>query len=311
MKKVNLFIFSAIALFVLGSCGNTSFKKTRSGLMYKVVSDGKGIKGKKGDILKVHYTSKLRDSLLGTSYNGVPTYALVDSIGPVYTAAEIFPLLRKGDSAVVVMLADTLFKKNPESVPPFIKRKDKIVISFKVLDIIPNEEARRKDEEDEINKFKSKEVKVVEDYLAKNNIKAERAPKGTFVVVEKQGDGMQVDSGKMVSVMYTGKTFGGTVFDSNIDPKFQHPEPYSFVIGSQPPGAIEGWDDGLRLFKKGGKGKLYIPSMLGYAANPRPGGPIKPFDNLMFDVEVVDVKDAPKQDNTVAPPQGQPSDRRR
>ena len=293
MKKVNLFIFCAIALFVLGSCGNTSFKKTRSGLMYKVVSDGKGTKGKRGDILKVHFTSKLRDSILGSSYSGVPTYALVDSVGPVYSAAEIFPLLRKGDSAVVVILADTLFKRGPENVPPFIKRKDKIVISFKVLDILPNEEARKKDEEDEITKLKAKELKVIEDYLAKNNIKAERTAKGTFVVVEKQGDGMQVDTGKQVSVMYTGKLFNGTSFDSNIDPKFQHTEPYSFVIGSQPPGAIEGWDDGLRMFKKGGKGKLYIPSMLAYGANPRPG-PIKPFDNLMFDIEIVDVQDAPK-----------------
>ncbi len=299
MKKVNLLIFCAIALFALGSCGKTGFKKTRSGLMYQVVSDGKGTKGKKGDILKVHFTSKLRDSILGTSYNGVPTYALVDSVGPIYSAAEIFPLLRKGDSAVVVILADTLFKRGPESVPPFIKRKDKIVISFKVLDILTNEEARKKDEEDEIAKLKVREVKNIEAYLAKNNIKADRAPKGTFVVVEKQGDGMQVDTGKQVSVMYTGRKFDGEVFDSNIDPKFQHPEPYSFVIGSEPPGAIEGWDDGLRLFKKGGKGKLYIPSMLGYGGNPRPGL-IKPFDNLMFDIEIVDVKDAPKQG------QGQP-----
>jgi len=310
MKKVNLFLFCIIAFFVLGSCGKTGFKKTRSGILYQITSDGKSQKGKRGDFLKVHFTSKVRDSLLGSSYTGVPTYAPVDSIGPVYSAAEIFPLLRKGDSAVVVILADTLFKRNPDGLPPYIKRKDKIVLSFKVLDILPNEEARSKDEADEIGKLRVREVKNIEDYLAKNNIKTERAPKGTFVLVENQGDGPAVDSGKQVSVMYTGRTFNGVVFDSNIDPKFQHTEPYSFVIGSQPPGAIEGWDDGLRLFKKGGKGKLYIPSMLGYGGNPRPG-PIKPFDNLMFDVEIVDVQDAPKPANPEPPAQNKPAERRR
>ncbi len=301
MKKVNLFLFCIIALFVLGSCGKTGFKKTRSGILYQITTDGKSQKGKRGDFLKVHFTSKVRDSLLGSSYSGVPTYAPVDSLGPVYNAAEIFPLLRKGDSAVVVLLADTLFKQDPSRMPPYIKRKDKIVLSFKVLDILPNEEARAKDEADEINKLRVREVKNIEDYLAKNNIKTQRAPKGTFVLIENPGDGPAVDSGKQVSVKYTGKTFAGLVFDSNIDPKFQHTEPYSFVIGSQPPGAIEGWDDGLRLFKKGGKGKLYIPSMLAYGGNPRPG-PIKPFDNLMFDVEIVDVTDAPKQNGGAMPP---------
>ena len=301
MKKVNLFLFCIIALFVLGSCGKTGFKKTRSGILYQIASDGKSQKGKRGDFLKVHFTSKVRDSLLGSSYTGVPTYAQVDSVGSIYSAAEIFPLLRKGDSATVVILADTLFKRNPEGLPPYIKRKDKIVLSFKVLDILPNEEARSKDEAAEIEKLRVREVKNIEDYLAKNNIKTQRAPKGTFVLIENPGDGPAVDSGKQVSVKYTGKTFAGLVFDSNIDPKFQHTEPYSFVIGSQPPGAIEGWDDGLRLFRKGGKGKLYIPSMLAYGGSPRPGI-IKPFDNLMFDVEIVDVTDPPKENAGAMPP---------
>jgi FKBP-type peptidyl-prolyl cis-trans isomerase FkpA len=54
----------------------------------------------------------------------------------------------------------------------------------------------------------------------------------------------------------------------------------------------------LKLFKKGGKGTLYIPAYLAYDAQPGPDG--KPFENLMFDVEIVDVTDAPVQ--AVRPP---------
>jgi hypothetical protein len=67
-------------------------------------------------------------------------------------------------------------------------------------------------------------------------------------------------------------------------------EPVKFVVGNTG-GMIKGWDDGLRLFKKGGKGTLYIPAYLAYDANPGPSN--RPFENLIFDVEIVDVTDAP------------------
>jgi FKBP-type peptidyl-prolyl cis-trans isomerase FkpA len=73
---------------------------------------------------------------------------------------------------------------------------------------------------------------------------------------------------------------------------------------------IPGWDDGLKVFKKGGKGTLYIPAFMAYDAQPGPGR--KPFENLMFDVEIVDVTDAPAaaatpgMPNMQGIPQGQP-----
>ncbi len=58
---------------------------------------------------------------------------------------------------------------------------------------------------------------------------------------------------------------------------------------------IRGFDEGVRLLKEGGKGRIYIPSTLAYGAQP-PSPDIKPFEHLVFDVEVVSVKDqAPTQ----------------
>ena len=60
-------------------------------------------------------------------------------------------------------------------------------------------------------------------------------------------------------------------------------------------------DDENTKFKKGGKGTLYIPAFLAYDQSPGPGH--KPYENLIFDVEIADVTDAPKQSNAPAMPQ--------
>jgi FKBP-type peptidyl-prolyl cis-trans isomerase len=52
---------------------------------------------------------------------------------------------------------------------------------------------------------------------------------------------------------------------------------------------IRGWDEGIALFSKGGKGTLYIPSPMAYGQQS-PSPAIKPNSVLVFDVEVVDSK---------------------
>ena len=64
--------------------------------------------------------------------------------------------------------------------------------------------------------------------------------------------------------------------------------PFEFDLGARQ--VIAGWDEGIAMMKEGGKAKLIIPSSLGYGANPRPGGVIKPYNTLVFDVELIEVK---------------------
>lgn len=292
MKRTSILFFSLVAL-AFGACSpNAGFEKTKSGLQYKIISDEKAPVVKKGEFLKVNFIQMIGDSVLNSSYDGLPTYAPVDSVGPIYNPVEIFRFLRKGDSAVVIMETDSLYKQQAER-PPYVKKGDKLKLTFRVIDVMPNEQALRDDQMKLIDERKDKEVKAIQDYLAKNNITAQKTEKGTFVVITEPGTGPVADSGKAVHVKYTGRTFEGKPFDSNIDSSFGHTDPYVLVIGQR--GAIEGWDDGLRLFNKGAKGKLYIPSMLAYGGNAMPGSPIKAFENLMFDIEVVDITDAPKQ----------------
>lgn len=309
INKTTSVLLSLFIIFALGACSTGGgFKRTKSGLLYKIISDGKNPLAQKGEFIKVHYTNLVRDSVMQTSFGAMPTYAPVDSTGPTYTPTEIFGMLRKGDSAVIVMLADSLQRKQGP-LPPYIGAKDKLTLIIKVLDVLKSEEDVRKDQATLFDDQRLSEQEAIRKYLADNKIEAEKTTKGVFVEIEKQGEGPKVDSGKAVYVNYKGQTFGGKVFDTNLDSSFGHAEPYVLVIGKR--GAIEGWDDGLRLFNEGGKGKLYIPSMLAYGGNPPPGAPFKPFENLIFDVEIVDVTDGSelqqRREQTPGTPRTRPS----
>lgn len=317
MKKTASIILCSLAVLLLAACSGGGFKKTKSGVLYKIISDGKGITAQKGQFLKIHVVQNVRtsskDSLLGSSYDAIPVYVPVDSVLPTYNPSEVFMLLRKGDSAQIILEGDSLLRQGGQ-LPAFMTKSDKIVIGIKVLDVM-SEEATNKDRAaselayTEVLKKKegvqlAKDVSTIEAYLASKKINAVKTGQGTFVEVMSQGDGAMADSGKIVSIKYTGQVLNGDYFDSNIDStkQFQpHPmDPFQFLSGSQ--GAVVGMLEGIQKFRKGGKGMLYIPSSLGYGANPRPGGPLKPNDNLVFYVEVVDVKDLPKQPEGARPP---------
>jgi FKBP-type peptidyl-prolyl cis-trans isomerase len=85
-----------------------------------------------------------------------------------------------------------------------------------------------------------------------------------------------------VTVHYHGTLIDGTVFDSSV----QRGTPASFGVNQ----VIRGWTEALQLMAVGSKYKLYIPQELAYGANPHPGGAIKPFAALIFEVELLDIK---------------------
>jgi FKBP-type peptidyl-prolyl cis-trans isomerase FkpA len=284
------------ATVVLAACGSADYEKTKSGLLYKIVKKGSGNVAKKGEFLKVQYTQKINDSLLGSSTGSMPAYAMVDSVGPVYNVTEIFGKLRKGDSVVAVQLADTLEKKG--MMAPFMKKGDRLVLGFKVVDIIKDQAAMMADQQKEAEVIATKSAGAVENMIKDKKVTASKVGDGTYVEIKEQGNGIKADSGKYVTVHYTGKNLEtGKVFESSKDAGRQ---PYSFVLGQG--NVIKGWDEGLKLLNKGAKATLYIPGKMAYGPQPGPNG--KPFENLLFDVELVDVQDkAPAQPKMPMPQQ--------
>ncbi|WP_227731451.1 FKBP-type peptidyl-prolyl cis-trans isomerase [Yersinia proxima] len=117
---------------------------------------------------------------------------------------------------------------------------------------------------------------------------------GLLYKVEKAGTGDAPKDSDTVVVNYkgslaevaNGKLAAGTEFDNS----YTRGEPLSFRLD----GVIPGWTEGLKQIKKGGKITLVIPPELAYGKTGVPGIPAN--STLVFEVELLDVKAAPKAD---------------
>src|SRR5262245_62047291 len=97
------------------------------------------------------------------------------------------------------------------------------------------------------------------------------------------GTGAEAKPGQQYTVHYTGWLRDGTEFDSSAGR-----DPLKFVQGRRE--VIAGFDVGFEGMRVGGKRRLFIPYQLAYGEQER--GKIKPKSELIFDIELVDAKDA-------------------
>lgn len=298
MQLVKNILYVAGIALMASSCDNVDFQKTKGGMPYKLYASKSGKKVENGKFVKMQVKQTIKDSVLFSTYTSMPVYFQINEAAQQpYDPSELFTTLKEGDSVYTVQMMDTFIKRNPTILQQTkYKNGDKIITTFKVLKVFNTADEYRVDEEKEKAEIVKKEEVAVKDYITKKGIKAQRTDNGVYVEILNAGTAPMADSGKYVSVMYKGQTFAGKVFDSNLDPKFQHTDPLSFTVGTGQ--MIRGFDEGVRLLGKGGKGRIYIPSSLAYGAQS-PSPDIKPFEHLVFDVEVLDVQDkAPAQPQT-------------
>lgn len=296
MKKTTI-LFTAIMAVLAISCKNIGFEKTKSGMEYKIIPGGKGKENlKKGDFVKLNYKISYNDSLVASSYEFIPGYDEVDSVGRFHDFSEILTKMKVGDSAICFQLYDTMFAKNQFGVPPYMKKGSKQKMTIKIIESFAARENAVADYQKEIDKFKDAEMVRLEKYLSIKKINASKVNNNLFVEVQSQGTGIPADSGKLVGIKYTGYNLEGKFFDSNIDTmkQVQKHGLDTFFFVSRQDGAIAGMLDGITLFNKGGKGRMFIPSIMAYGPQGNPPA-IKPNESLIFDIEVVEVKDLPKQ----------------
>jgi len=122
---------------------------------------------------------------------------------------------------------------------------------------------------------------LIQKYVADNGLQGKYTESGIFYSIEKEGSGANPTRQNTVTCHYRGTLLTGKQFDSSYD----RGQPASFPLTR----VIPGWQEGIPLLKKGGKGKLIIPSGLAYGPVTR-GADLPANSVLIFDVELVDFK---------------------
>ena len=127
-----------------------------------------------------------------------------------------------------------------------------------------------------------KALKAGRDFLAKNKTQpgVKALPSGVQYKVLKAGNGKSPSLTDSVEANYRGTLIDGTEFDSS----YKKGEAITFGVTQ----VIKGWTEVLQLMKEGDKWQVFIPTEFAYGARPRPGV-IKPFDALIFEMELVKV----------------------
>jgi len=116
-------------------------------------------------------------------------------------------------------------------------------------------------------------------------ISSSKGEGGLEVQMFATGEGRKAATGDMVKVHYTGYLANGEKFDSSID----RSAPFTVPLGAGR--VIKGWDQGLLGAQAGDLRKLIIPPDLAYGPGGR--GKIPANATLTFDIEVLDVSEAP------------------
>jgi FKBP-type peptidyl-prolyl cis-trans isomerase FkpA len=277
--------------FILIFAGLTAFaqpkgyKKAPSGLVYKLHTDKQGPNAKVGDVLRFHFALKTeKDSVLRSTFTeGTPVEMPLHAGSFKASLEDGLMLLSEGDSATFLINADSLFEKMFYApLPDFIRKGSNVSFVIKMLRIMTPEQYE-KEQQLAASEAVAKEDKILAEYIAQNNLKATKTTSGLYYVQTQAGNGAKAESGKKVSVHYTGKLLNGTKFDSSVD----RGQPFEFNLGAGQ--VIRGWDEGIALMQVGEKGILLIPSALGYGQRGA-GGAIPPNAVLIFEVELLGIK---------------------
>lgn len=285
-KWISSTVTMVVAAVLFFGCQSEEFKVSEDGYEYKYVKKGSGELPAQGEIVvyNMKYVNE-KDSLLFETSSEQPALIPCDSMqwnnaGPLFKA---FNIIKEGDSILIKIPTKTLFAESFRSpVPPSLDPEGTITFCIGASKIMTQEEMQQ-EAIARGEKQLQKDIDVIDDYLAQNNITAQSTESGLRYVIDVEGTGDYPEPGDNVKVHYTGTLLDGTKFDSSFDRN----EPINFAIGRGQ--VIMGWDEGIALLKKGGKGTLYIPSTLAYGERGAGGGQIPPNTPLKFDVELVEI----------------------
>ncbi|MDA8434114.1 MAG: FKBP-type peptidyl-prolyl cis-trans isomerase [Nitrospiraceae bacterium] len=142
---------------------------------------------------------------------------------------------------------------------------------------------------EETKKIGEENKKAGETFLAENTKKegVKTLPNGLQYKIITEGKGESPKASDTVTVNYKGTFIDGKEFDSS----YKRGKPATFAVK----GVIPGWTEALQMMKVGSKWELFIPPALAYGERGA-GGVIGPEQTLIFEVELLSIKEKAGED---------------
>ncbi len=169
-----------------------------------------------------------------------------------------------------------------------VLKNQQLAISSMDANALVQKEIEKAQEAEQARHEEELKVQYADSIAAGNAFLAENAKRegvgtlasGLQYEILREGNGATPTDTDRVKVHYHGTLINGEVFDSSVD----RGEPSTFGVTQ----VIAGWTEALKLMPVGSKWKLYVPYNLAYGAQDR--GTIKPFSNLIFEVELLGIE---------------------
>jgi peptidylprolyl isomerase len=276
MKKITTLIITAMVLYIAGCSDEPEIVNLDSGIKYFDDSLGTGREVKPDDLVTIHFKG----------------WYVSDS-------TNLFGDWSSNQQRQTSIIGDSKVRNQPVKfvlgTNSFIKGSDAGIAGMKVggrrTIIVPSELAYGEQGIGPIPP--NSDLKLVVEVLdAKDKVDVkiwdvdpsliDSTDSGLKYAIVKEGEGAMADSGSLVTVHYTGYLEDGTKFDSSVE----RDEPFSFMLGMGQ--VIPGWEEGLKLMKKGGMARFVVPPGLAYGELALEKIPAN--STLIFDMELLDVQ---------------------
>ena len=272
-----------IAVVTLTSCGKGKTGKTSTGIKYELFQNKSGNKVQPNDVLYLRYTMLADDSLMSTNISEpLPELGFYPDVKKeprkLSPIEESFGLMEVGDSIKIFIPIDSMGA--PGMRPPGLEKTKFIVYKILIEKRLSNTEVEK------VTKGIADKVKGLFEETKANKLDYLVTPSGLKYKILEEGNGSLITQGKKVTTNYYGiLASDGVMFDNSYQRGLM---PFTFEAMSAQ--VIPGWDEGVSLLKKGSKAIFYIPSSLAYGAEGAGGGAIPADADLMFYLEILDVK---------------------
>jgi FKBP-type peptidyl-prolyl cis-trans isomerase len=228
-----------------------SAQTTPSGLYYVVINEGSGERPSSSSTISVQYKGYFLDD---------KTFDASDSVQFSLTQViegwvEGLQLIKEGGSIRLFLPSALAYGSNGNGTIP-ANEPLAFDIGLKRIDAVDLSNRRE-----------------IRSYAAKKGLKLDSLSSGLYYLIENPGSGSNPAANAQVTVNYKGYFSDDKVFDGTTA---------TFSLFN----VIPGWQLGIPLLKKGGKGKLFVPARLAYGS--KGSGKIPPNKVTIFDVELID-----------------------